>query len=73
MGKIFSKVDRGKSRSAVEEYDYLLAKREELGNFIPWEEHPNRLKTFKTQDARIYKKILSVVDSEEFKHYTGSK
>lgn len=65
---IISKVDTNRARTATEEREHILDQMDKLGNFFAWDVHPNRLRSNDISRARLYKKLLKVVQSEEFLH-----
>lgn len=73
MGKIFFKVDKSKALSAVEQYDVIESKIDAIGNFFPWDVHPNQVRTAKLQIKLLIKKLYELVDTEEYQHYTSVK
>lgn len=73
MGKIYFKVDYNESKSALDHYDEVRAKIDSIGNFFPWDVHPNEVKTAKIQIGRLLKKLYDIVDTEEYQHYTSVK
>lgn len=60
------KVQKSSIRTPTEEHRHLLKQLDESGNYFSWDVHPNRIKATNMSNARIRKKILAIVKTEEF-------
>lgn len=56
-------------KTPVEELDALVSERASIGDFFPWDVHPNVLRQYKLREARLTKKIFELVDSSNYKQY----
>lgn len=73
MEKTSFRVDKSKALTAVEEYDIMRTRIDAIGNFFPWDVHPNQVTTANRQIERLLKKLYDIVDTEEYQHYTANK
>lgn len=64
-------VQKNKTRTPEEEYAYIWDKLSMLGNFVPWEVHPNVIKANDITKQKLWTRLKKLVDSEEYKHYTS--
>lgn len=69
MGRIFLRVDKSKTRTPNEEFDYINEELDKVNNFFPWDEHPNKVRTAAIQARRLRKKLVALIDSYEFQYY----
>lgn len=56
-------------KTPVEELDALVSEKAAIGDFFPWDVHPNVLRQYKLREERLTKKIFELVDSERYKKY----
>ena len=63
---LISKVQKGCIRTLDEEHLFLLGQMDKIGNFFSWEVHPNRMNAAKIARDRMRKKIVALVQTEEF-------
>lgn len=60
-------IHKDKARTAREEYEYLRERLDTVGNFFPWDVHPNKVRAASKLYARLLRKIANIIDSEEYK------
>jgi len=71
MEKILMKICKEKARTPEEELEILDEQLFNTGNFFSWDVHPNRVKAAIIRRQRIHRKMREIVDSDEYKFYTG--
>lgn len=71
MEKISMKVCKEKARTPEEELEYLDELLYNTGNFFSWDVHPNKVRTAHITRMKLHRKMRKVIDSEEYKFYTG--
>lgn len=63
------RVDKSKAQRPDERLQELREQLEQVGNFFPWDVHPNKVRAANIQHSRILRKIKLLVDSEEGQEY----
>jgi hypothetical protein len=64
------KVDKSKARRPDEEYEHYMDILFTLDLHLPWDLHPNQLRSQDMYRNKILKKIQKLLASEEGKEYT---